>query len=233
MKTTLPKLGAFFALALLCGGQAAAQFVVNIDIDDNPGNNYSGQGAYSDPGHNFWNSVSTPSGGSSLLASDGTTITGISFSYSGAGGPGAVGEPSYAGKLLADYIYTGGTATFTIGGLTPGLTYQIYLYSQPGTAGSTDRAATFTVDGQSANLSGLNPGSLVQGSNYVVIPFTASGTLVSGTFAPNAGAGGGEAELNGLQLVVPVPEPSSVAALGGIVVLAAAAIQRRRRQSRV
>jgi len=229
IRANRPKLFTLCALALLCGGRASAQYIVNIDINSSPADNYSGQGAFPDPGHNFWNSITSSAGGTNLIASDGTTGTSVSFSYSGANGPGTVGATSYAGDLLKDYIYTAGSpASFTIGGLTPGMFYAFYFYSQPGNAGSTDRAAIFTLNGISKTLTGLNAGALVEGSNYVMFEVTPSGTSLSGTFARDVAHGGAEAELNGLQILAGIPEPSSYAAIGGAVALAGAMVFRRR-----
>jgi len=230
MSTATLKRLALFTLALLCGGRATAQTVVNIDFNQSSGTNYSGQGAYTDTGNNFWNSVTSTSGGSGFLASDGTTSTGISISVSGTSGLGTGGHPAFADLLLYDYLYVNGTtpATFTISGLTPGLAYSFYFYDQAGGSGASNRGATFVLNGSSQTMTGNLSGSFVNGTNYLVFNDTPGGTSLSGSFVHNPGSG--EAEFNGLQIVAAVPEPSAYAAIGGVVALAGAVIFRRCRR---
>ena len=204
---------------------------------------FSGQGAYTDTGNNYWNSFVNISGGSNLFASNGTTVTGISFSAGNTADPNAGFGGGSHGLLLADYWYVYGTnvGTFTLGGLTAGNAYQVYVYSQAGSSGASDRAATITLGGASQNLTGLaGPGgSLVAGQNYVVFNISSLvGTSLSGTFATQTGIG--EAELNGLQIVdlgagsgsSTVPETSTSAWLLGCLLLGSAAAERRLRATR-
>lgn len=239
MHKSLLKLLPLVVFALLYGGTASAQVVVvNIEAKISFVSAYSGQGAYSDPGKNYWNSFTSTAGGSNLLASDGITATTISFSVAGipSGQIGFGGTPSFAGSLLADYYYVIGNtpATFTIGGLTAGHAYNIYFYSEAGSSGSTDRAATFTLDGVSKNLTAFTVGSFVEGTNYVMFATTPSGATLNGSFVGNLG--GNEAELNGLQIVdlgvAAVPEPATYAGLLSLAVLGFAVVQRHRRAGR-
>jgi hypothetical protein len=130
--------------------------------------------------------------------------------------------------------------TFTVGGLTSGNAYSVYVYSQAGSSGATDRAATITLGSASQNLTGLAGagGSLVAGQNYVVFNISSlSGTSLNGTFATLTGSG--EAELNGLQIVdlgpgsggssSTVPDASTSGWLVGLALLGCAAGQRRLR----
>lgn len=217
----------------LGGVVASAQVVVNIDAKISSIPVYSGQGAYADPGNNYWNAVTSTAGGSNFLASDGTTVTTLSFSVAGipSGQIGQGGTPAFAGGLLADYYYVIGTtaATFTIGGLTTGHRYDFYFYSQAGSSGATNRAATFTLDGNEQDLTAYLSGSFVEGTNYVKFSLTPEGTSLSGSFVGSLG--GNEAELNGLQIVdhgAAIPEPSSYAVLAGLVALGLVVWRRRR-----
>jgi hypothetical protein len=237
MRRIPPKSFALLVLLLLGVGGATAQLTVNIDVSIGFVPTYSGQGAYSDPGNDYWNGITSTAGGSNFLASDGVTATTLSFSVAGidSGQIGYGGTPANAGGLLADYFYVTGTtpATFTLGGLTPGHSYDVYLYSQAGSSYSTDRLATLTFGSSSQNLTAYTVGSFVEGTNYVVFHVTPDGTSVSGSFVGNLG--GNEAELNGLQVVdhgVAVPEPSTYAALAGLAALGLAATRHGRLPAR-
>jgi hypothetical protein len=232
----------FTTLLLIVAGKAKGAVVVNIEAKASFLLAYSGQGAYADPGNNSWNSFRDITGGSSLLASNGTP-TSLSFSGTGViGGPDAGFGGLDDGLLLADYWYVIGSnvGTFTVGGLTAGNAYSVYVYSQAGSSGATDRAATITLGSASQNLTGLAGagGSLVAGQNYVVFNISSlSGTSLNGTFATLTGSG--EAELNGLQIVdlgpgsggssSTVPDASTSGWLVGLALLGCAAGQRRLR----
>jgi hypothetical protein len=232
----------FTTLLLIVAGKAKGAVVVNIEAKASFALAYSGQGAYADPGNNSWNSFRYISGGSSLLASNGTP-TSLSFSGTAVnGGPDAGFGGGDNGLLLADYWYVYGrnVGTFTVGGLTSGNAYSVYVYSQAGSSGATDRAATITLGSASQNLTGLAGagGSLVAGQNYVVFNISSlSGTSLNGTFATLTGSG--EAELNGLQIVdlgpgsggssSTVPDASTSGWLVGLALLGCAAGQRRLR----
>jgi hypothetical protein len=215
-------------VALLGAGRVSAQVVTNIDFNQNTGTNFSGQGAFADPGNNFWNGVTSTAGGSGFLASDGVTSTGLSIAVSGAAGIGTGGHPAFADLLLFDYLFISSTSpvSFTISGLTAGAAYEFYFYSQAGGSGATDRAAVFTLDGNTQSLTGLLAGSFVEGTNFVKFQITPSGTSVSGAFARDLANGSGEAELNGLQIIA-VPEPSTFALLACALGLAGALGLRR------
>ena len=230
MPISAPRKLALLAAALFSASTGTAQLVVNIDFNAVVGT-FSGQGAFSDPGHDFWNGVSSTAGGSNFTASDGTTATGVSMSVSNVFGLGFGGVPTLASDLLADYLFVGSntTATFTISGLTAGQAYDFYLYSVAGGSGTTNRAAIFTLEGVSQNVSALNVASFTEGTNFVLFHLTPGGTSVNGSFV--VAPGHAEAELNGLQIVA-VPESSTLAygSLGSAMILTRAVFLRRRRQ---
>jgi len=223
--------------------QAAVQaWVVNIDFDPvAQSQTYSGQGAYSDLGNNYWNSINPENFNSSfsLKASDGTTNTGVTFTPQfldmGPGGSwasnyfwGGPGGP-LAPALMGDYWYTGGQPgySFSIGGLTPASTYQFYFYSAVGgNDWLRDRSGMFTLDGVSQRVNGYSSAqqgsalydSFVLEDNYLIFTTTTNGTSLAGSFY--ALPGSAEVEFNGLQIVQmaagqgtsSVPEPGQVAA---------------------
>lgn len=97
---------AWLLLGQVCAASAAAQIVVNIDAKSSSVATYSGQGAYADSGNNYWNAVTSTAGGSGFLASDGTTVTTISFSVSGipSNQIGYGGVPNFAGGVAGGLL---------------------------------------------------------------------------------------------------------------------------------
>lgn len=206
------KFAALLTVALLGSTAASAQLlVVNVNFNERGGSAYSGQGAFADVGNNFWNDVQSTTGASGLLASNGTTETGISVSISGVNGLGTGTTPSFAPLLFDQYLHFGGNpASFIISGLSPGTPYELYLYGQSGTGQPTDRMVDFTVNGSTQTITGANVGSFIPGVNFVVFAFTPEGSIVNGVFAQNPGTG--EGNFSGLQIAA-IPEPSTFALL--------------------
>jgi hypothetical protein len=227
-------------IALLCGGRAAAQVVVNLNFRQNGGTAYAAQGAYVDlPGNTFWNEITTTSVGNTgtaftatnFLASDHSTPSGITFTVSGAGGLFTGSEPPFATDLFDQYLITHSSASFTIGGLTPNQTYAFYFYGQSGRGDGGFRPIRFTLGDGTLDLTSTFHSSFVESDNYGVLQVTPSGTSVSGTFAVGSGISDGEANFNGLQIVA-IPEPSAYAAIGGAMVLVGVGVLRLRGRRR-
>jgi len=130
--------------------------------------------------------------------------------------------PDYS-KLMKTYVYTYGTGSMTIGGLTAGTNYDVYVLTQ-GTKldpGSKLKLTGLTSSGvQSFTQTGLPTGAnntFVAGTNYMLETFKtdAGGNL---TFSYTA-ATGGKALINGLQIATsqntpPTPEPASMVLIG-------------------
>ena len=243
MRTTTPKALALLTLALLCGGRAAAQVVVNINFRDYSGHSpFTDQGAYVDlPGNTFWNEVTTNTVGNAgsaftatnFLASDGSTPSGISFSVTGALGLFSGYDPAFATNLFNQYLVSplySGVASFTIGGLTPNQTYDFYFYGHAGDNTGL-RPITFTLEGNTLYLTSAGESSFVLGDNYGVLEVTPSGTSVSGTFGKSSSSNADEGDFNGLQIVA-VPEPSAYAAISGAMALAGVGVLRWRGRRR-
>ncbi len=228
MPLSASRLLALLVAALLSAGTTTAQVVVNIDFNAITGT-FSGQGAFADPGQDFWNGVSSTAGGSGFLASDGVTSSGISIAVASVNGLGFGGSPALAPDLLADYLFVTGSnvGTFTISGLTAGQSYEFYFYSVAGGSNTTNRGAIFTLAGSSLPVAGFNVATFTEGTNFLKFALIPGGTSVSGSFA--VAPGNSEAEFNGLQIVA-IPEASTLAYLlgGGAMALAGAFLLRRR-----
>ena len=146
--------------AVLCS-VAQAQFALNYEVPGSYGaTSYSGQGAYNDPGNNYWNTIpgsgGTSGGGFGDLLSDGATYTSITLSLGSYqtynnGSQGAQGTP---GGLLAPFILenNGTPVTGTFNNVPVG-TYDLFLYGYNYPDG--DRGTTFT-----ASAGGVSDGSL-------------------------------------------------------------------------
>ncbi|WP_372798227.1 alginate lyase family protein, partial [Pontiella sp.] len=174
--------------------------VVNVDIDartsdanaSRQGILFSGQGAYADVGNDYWNSISTDERAiSSLIASDGSTVSSVGISVSGGDGYVHTGITNY---LLADYFY--GSTTTTLTGLEPGGAYTLYVYAVGDQSG---QGSTVTIGSDVQVTTGDNSGVYALGGNYVVFAANAdpSGEMVISS----------SDKLTGLQLVGDTPEP--------------------------
>ncbi|MBS0631180.1 MAG: hypothetical protein JSS11_04645 [Verrucomicrobia bacterium] len=253
MKIRLNVLLASLFLTLLCG-RAQAQ-VVNFNFAyDGYGSNYSGQGAYSDPGHNYWNRVGAntvddyiydpdtddftfvtnpgpyPQNRATMFASDGTTLTSIRITFND-DSFGTGDTPLFANDLYHTYYYAHTSPqAFTISGLTAGQAYDFYFYTESGDI-PHDRSGSFTLDGQTLPFSALVLSAFSEGNNYVKFTLTPSGTTLNGSMVASL-TSSGEANFAGLQIVAvtAVPEPATYAAIAGCVALAGGLIRRRSRQ---
>ncbi len=221
---------------------------------------YSGQAAAPGAG-NTWNTVAVTTdsaasfggnggfltadvSGMALVDSDGLA-TGVTLSVtngnsttadsngafaSGTGVP-AIAPGQY--DLMRDYLiaFNGSTQTITLGGLSAGTLYTLYLYGGgPQSAASDDpgnRSTIFVATGSNSgtgSTTGAVVGNgLVNGEDYTVISglLATAGGDISITYTRNGTAG--EGVFNGLQIV---PEPSSaLLLLGGF----GAVVVRRRR----
>ncbi len=187
--------------------------VINFDT---PGGisgfvNYSGQGAYSDPGNNYWNPIVQNGTTSAGLLSDGSTSSPITLTVSSdsvfSAGQGTQGTPS---GLQAPFVDSKpGPKTCTLNNVPAGC-YYLYLYGINGDAGDCNRGTTFTLG--EATLSTVNStaayNSFIQGNDYVVFKTIVGPGSGSITFTYQANANvqvGGVANnignLNGVQLV--------------------------------
>ncbi len=140
------------AIVLVLANLAGAT-VINVDLQGTNGDRgaYSGQGAYANVGNNYWNHVSCGAGSpdsipATALSDSTDTATAVTFAvpYCYANTSPVTLNPD---ALLGDNIACAGAyipATFTIGGLTPGSTWFMYLYAvNVQTSGAVLRVGVF------------------------------------------------------------------------------------------
>jgi hypothetical protein len=208
--------GRFSWLTILAGlihAFATHAQVINFDVPGGAGVvNYSGQGAFPDPGDNYWNPVK--GGGTTAatnLLSDGITASAITLTSQFGGTFGTQGSQGTPAALQSPYQYNNAIRrTNTLNNVPPG-TYDLYLYgiNNLGNRGTT--FSVFTAATPVMTLSTSNtPASLttfIAGADYVVfsnIVLTMTGTIAfTWTANPNVAlAGNNEGDFNALQLVL-------------------------------
>ena len=144
------------------------EFVVNVDINNSAGSDYSGQGALASAG-NLWTVTQAYPQVNNLPDSEGnpTTINIVRDDSSDFGHTG-----THVNNLTLDYIYsTNPSQSLTIKGLNPNKTYDLYLYGCQDILGG--RGTTWTVGGvtkvSDADFSKLSAGEyFLEGTTHVV-----------------------------------------------------------------
>src|SRR5579859_1069633 len=131
--------------AVLFTSKAGGQ-VINFDVPGGAGAaNYSGQGAYSDPGHNHWNPIwGGKTTGATNLLSDGVTHSPITLTSELGGTFGTQGTQGTAGGLQQPYEYNSAALQADTLNNVPAGTYNLYLYgiNNDGTRGTTYTVST-------------------------------------------------------------------------------------------
>lgn len=217
----------------LCRVVAEAQ-VINFDVPGGAGAaNYSGQGAYSDPGRNYWNPVvGGGTTGATNLLSDGVTSSPITLTSQMGGTYGTQGSQGTPAALQQPYQYNSGVVRTNTLNHVPAGTYTLYLYS---INNNGQRGTTFTVSTdliapatQSTVNTSTSLNTFVPGADYVVFNNVVVGAAGTITFKwkgnPNVTvAGNTEGDFNGLQLVFvstnTTVASSSVPNFGGSVIV--------------
>jgi hypothetical protein len=200
--------------AVLCfwglGNKARAQ-VINFDVPGGAGAaNYYGQGAYSDPGNNYWNPVAGGSTTGAAYLSDGVTLSSITLTSELGGTYGTQGTQGTPAGLQQPYEYNDATLQADTLNEVPAGTYDLYLYgiNNTGTRGTTFIVSTSVVSPYSLSTSNT-PASLTNfmpGADCVVFSNIVVGTDGTIMFMwvgnPNVIlSGNNEGDFNGLQLV--------------------------------
>jgi autotransporter-associated beta strand protein len=179
------------------------------------GLNYTGTGPSSDAG-TVWNRPGLNATTNSLVNSSGGTTT---VSYTAALNNGTFNDGGASSTLLSAYSY-GPTQTFTFGGLTPGVQYNLYAINNSNAPG---RATTFTTGGSSQTVTTQ--------ANWATATFATSPALYcqfTGLLANASGeitvatSGPAEVDVNGFQLI-PFNMPSGSVSLPNSSIVAAGA----------
>src|SRR5258705_6576786 len=202
---------AILAVLTLCSWATQAQ-VINFDVPGGAGaTNYSGQGAYSDPGNDYWNAISGGgTTGATNRLSDGVTHSPITLTSQLGGTYGTQGTQGTPAALQQPYQYNNAVLRTDTLNNVPAGTYNLYLYgiNNTGTRGTTftvSTAAMSPVIRSTVNTpASLNTFAL--GADYVVfsnVVLALTGTI-SFTWIANPNVivvGNNEGDFNGLQLV--------------------------------
>jgi hypothetical protein len=214
--TMLGPSGIAVALAFAFTSTTQAQLLVNVQFNSSPGvgNTQSGAALVGSAG-DVWNNLGA-SGASVALNNSGGSASGITLTWSGSAWTVDSGfyngfHSTAYGKLMDGYLYSipaNGTRHLTLSGLTVGIDYNLYLYSE-GDSGSNGRRLTVNVNGVGATTTAAavyTVGTFIAGQNYLSLPVQADG---SGQLDIAYSVGGGtQANLNGFQLAA-VPEPAA------------------------
>ena len=179
---------------------------------------YSG-GAVIGSAGDYWNYFLPYSGADTLYDTSGS-VTGVTVTYSADGNWGlSAGTSNFAGtpyyNLMQSFLYTSGTPiSLTFSGLTPGLSYHLYLYGQSD-FNSPYFGGVVTANGQTLVALQDTYSTFVNGGNYVEFTGTVD---VNGevTVSDAVYPGRYQTMVNGVQLeagTVPIPEPSTYALL--------------------
>ncbi len=201
------------AAALLgLNGESIQAQVINFDVPGGAGAvNYSGQGAYPDPGKNYWNPVvGGGTTGATNRLSDGVTPSPITLTSQMGGTFGSQGAQGTPAGLQQPYQYNNVALRTDTLNHVPAGTYNLYLYgiNNTGTRGTIFTVSTSLMPPVMQRTVNT-PASLTtfsQGADYVVfsnVVVGADGTLTF-TFVGNPDvtlSGNTEGDLNALQLV--------------------------------
>lgn len=223
MKKLIPGILATALIGFNSVAYGAVGDIIDINFVPDDGT-YSGSAyegiATGDTGTQTWNIFQSKSGSStSMVYADGSSATGVAFTYSFTGmdysDQSGFSSGEYA-DIMEGNVYTtnGKAATLGFSGLTANTSYTLYFYTQPNgvTLNGDQLIVTYadgTAIGTSAAANTLNS-TFIPGTNVLVETVASD---ANGKINLILGGVGDRATLNALQLS-PVPEPASVALLG-------------------
>ena len=186
--------------------------VINFDVPGGAGAaNYSGQGAYPDPGNNHWNPiVGGGTTGATNLLSDGVTHSPITLTSQLGGTFGTQGTQGTPAALQQPYEYNNAVLRTDTLNNVPAGTYNLYFYgiNNTGTRGTTFSVSTSLMAPvtQSTSNTPASLNTFTLGADYVIFSNVVVGTVGTITFTftanPNVTVvGNNEGDFNALQLV--------------------------------
>lgn len=198
--------------------------LVNVDFNSISGGSgtYSGAAILGSVG-DTWNVISgntsdTTARSNLALSESNGAGSAVAISFSGqtgfydVGGCGfSLGCGIFSGtpyqSLMDDYLYSYGTATVSLSGLTPNGAYRVILYSA---SNNTSRDTVFNVNGSTRTV--VTPDTnFVNGDGYG--DFTTMADNIGNLSFTFASGQNGEGDLNGLQ-IQSIPEPTTFALMG-------------------
>ncbi len=186
--------------------------VINFDVPGGAGAaNFSGQGAYPDPGNNYWNPVTgngtTPA---TNLLSDGVTPSSITLTSQMGGTFGTQGLQGTPAALQQPYQYNNAVRRTNTLNNVPAGTYTLYLYgiNNTGTRGTAFTVSTALMSPvtRSTYNTPASLTSFIQDADYAVFSNVVLATAGPITFTWTANpyvtlAGNNESDFNALQLI--------------------------------
>ena len=208
-------------LAGIAAAPAAFGQFISCDVTSSLGGDLYAGAALFGSGGTVWNGLNRTVSASNLALNDSTGApTSVTVSYTWQDSGFSLPTGNFA-DLGTSHILTG---TVTLGGLTPGLAYDLAIYT------AWSGSPSFTVDATTKSPSTSQNWSSLSGNVHYVRFQTVADVLGRVFFTPNAnptglGSGSGWSSLQ----ILAVPEPREYGMGAGVACLVAAAWLRHRR----
>ena len=209
--------GPVLALTLLLAGvPAAASTLYNVQFAPSTANRQTGAAVIGASG-DYWNMLTAA--GTSLLTNSAGVPSGVSLVWTGSGPFGSsIVNPNFGNgdtNLMDGYMYSLSSGSLSFSSLATNAAFTLYVYSQ-GDSAATGRRISVTGNGttvtSAAGVAGTT--SFVNGQNYLILSGT---TTAGGTLLLTYTNVSGEADINGLQLLIAtVVPPTNAISWSGI-----------------